>query len=249
MYTLFIWGLFIRAPMLYITHICDWICQNCPYGLTNKDTLLPIFNGWMHKLTIQVCSTANGPSVCFYPGLFLRPVSLPWVLGWSLNGCILPSQESNQLGISTWLAGDICHWFGYILWYVEFKTASIDAIWPLIFLIGIAVTPWLPTALIGELVLLTILENRLSKMVGNSASYPCKRVGPLKYLESYKQRMLGKQLPSQVKLFKCVFLTMTLRMVFVNTVIYAYAHYVCAYTRTHTHYAIYILEVCDYLDK
>ena len=58
----------------------------------------------------------------FYPGLFLWPVGLsryPRELGWSLNDCVLPGQANNLLEITTWLADDIRHWFGYILWYVE----------------------------------------------------------------------------------------------------------------------------------
>ena len=35
------------------------------------------------------------------------------------------------------------------------------------------VTLWLPTALIGVLVIFTRLENKLSEILGNSASYPC----------------------------------------------------------------------------
>ena len=41
----------------------------------------------MHKLlTIPVCATAVSSSVCFYSGLFLRPVRCSQVfVGWSLN--------------------------------------------------------------------------------------------------------------------------------------------------------------------
>ena len=72
------------------------------------------------------------------------------------------------------------HWFSYILWYVELKRASIDTIWLCLVLKSEEpATSWLPhhpppSTPIDMLVVLTRPENKLSKMAGNSASYPFK---------------------------------------------------------------------------
>ena len=52
--------------------ICDQISQLM--GIQTKTHFSALLCGWMHELTMQVCTTANCSSVCFYPGLFLRPV-------------------------------------------------------------------------------------------------------------------------------------------------------------------------------
>ena len=56
------------------------------------------------------------------------------MLGWSENDTILHGQTDSQLEITTQLDSKAGHWlsFSYIFWFVEFKTALIDAI--LIFL-------------------------------------------------------------------------------------------------------------------
>ena len=55
----------------------------------------------MSKLTIPVCTTVNGLSICFYPGLFLKTVRHQLALKWTLNGYFLPKQADSQLGIAT----------------------------------------------------------------------------------------------------------------------------------------------------
>ena len=40
----------------------------------------------------------------------------------------MAGQPDSQQGITTRLAGETGHWCSYILWHVELKTASIDAI-------------------------------------------------------------------------------------------------------------------------
>ena len=95
----------------------------------------------MHEQTIQVSTTASGSSVCFYPGLFLRPVmsvSAP-VIQWS----ILLGQTENQLRITTWLFSDFCHWFGYIYVIRGAQKTSIDTIWPFCFFGQRPVCTWI----------------------------------------------------------------------------------------------------------
>ena len=137
-----------------------------PFLWAHKVTVSPIFDGYMLRQIIQVCTIANISSVCLCPGWFLRPVRYQWVLQWSLNGCILSGLVGSQLGIATWLAGDICHWFGYILWYICMWSSCHES--EPLKLYGY---PSPPTTV---LVVLTSPENKLSKMMGHSTSCPCK---------------------------------------------------------------------------
>ena len=83
-----------------------------------------------NRLTVHACTIAKGLMVYFYWGFIHRPVWHPPVLGWSVSGSNLSNQADSQQGITTGLAGENGHRCSYILWYVEPKTAWIDAIWP-----------------------------------------------------------------------------------------------------------------------
>ena len=124
-------------------------------GIQTKTHVSPIFDGWIYRLTIQVCTTANSLSVCFYSVLFLSNVRCPQVLRWSINGFILPGQADNWLGISTQLANDICYWFGYIWLHLVICEAQNNlnkCHWAICLFYHD--TLWLPTTLIGVLVIL-----------------------------------------------------------------------------------------------
>ena len=149
-------------------------------GTQTEEQFSPVFDSWIQKLTLQQCNTAKRLSVCFYHDCFLGPVGRPRVSGCSLNGPILPWQADTRLEIATRLASEFGHWFSYILGYVELKRASIDTIWLCSVLkLEEPTTSWLPhhhppSTPIDVLVVLTRPENKLSKMAGNSASYPFK---------------------------------------------------------------------------
>ena len=137
------------------------------------------FDRYDNRLTVHAYTIANVSTVCFYWGLIHRPVWRPWVLRWSVNGSNLPDQAGSQQGITTGLAGETGNRCSYILWYVELKTAWIEAIWPYkIFQIGRLhhfVAPHHPASTpIGLLLVFTTLWNKLFKMPGISTSYPLK---------------------------------------------------------------------------
>ena len=90
----------------------------------------PPFDRYNNRLTIHAYTIVEGLTVYFYLGLIHGPVWHPPVLGWSVHGSNLPGQADSRQGITTGLAGETGHWHSYILWYVEPKTAWIDAIWP-----------------------------------------------------------------------------------------------------------------------
>ena len=46
----------------------------------------PVFDIYIHELTLQQCNTDKRLSVCFYHGCFLGPVRRPRVSGCSLSG-------------------------------------------------------------------------------------------------------------------------------------------------------------------
>ena len=69
----------------------------------------------INKLTNCHSTTATSWLVCFFWGLFLRPVRRPRVLGysWNITGWIV--QVATLLKITTWLVHDVGHGFSYIL--------------------------------------------------------------------------------------------------------------------------------------
>ena len=99
-----------------------------------------------------------------------EPVWHPWVLGWSINGCNLPSQANSQQEITTGLAGETGHWCGYIcdLWRWKSLNWSHLAIKTFLILSSCHFVafhhPTTPSTPIGLLVVLTTLWNKLSKM-------------------------------------------------------------------------------------
>ena len=92
------------------------------YAHSFKSYFSPLFDRYNNRLKVS--------KVYFYWGLIHGPVWHPRVLGWSVNDSNLPSQADSQQRIATRLSGETRHRCSYILWYVELKTAWIDAIWP-----------------------------------------------------------------------------------------------------------------------
>ena len=124
--------------------------------------------------TTHVFNTAEGWTVCFHLGLFLKPVWCPRVLGWPLNGPIFPWQTDSWLWITTRLADEFVHGFTCFVWHVEVKMGPIEVIW--LFLVkmwtcpplrGYPPTPILPPYRSASGI--GYASKKLSKMMGNSA--------------------------------------------------------------------------------
>ena len=92
----------------------------------------PSMDGSINKLTNYQYTTAKCWQVCFYWGLFLRPVRRPWVLGCPLNatGWLVQATTLLEITIRLQLVDDIDHWFSYVLWQFECNGASLWAISP-----------------------------------------------------------------------------------------------------------------------
>ena len=104
------------------------------------------FDGYNNRLTVHAYTIAKGSMVYFYWGLIHGPVCCPRMLRWSVSGPNLPGQANSQQGITTRLAGETGHRCSCILWYVELKTAWIEAIWWYNFFESEGPTTlWLPT--------------------------------------------------------------------------------------------------------
>ena len=82
---------------------CVWLDLRNPSILYGRTNFSPIFDGWIHKLTIQVCTTPKNiislPEACYDQ----TSTSTDFVFKW----LHLPSQADNWLGIATWLVGNI----------------------------------------------------------------------------------------------------------------------------------------------
>ena len=113
------------------------------YAHNFKSHFSPWFDRYINRLTVHAYTIAKGSMVYFNWGLIHGPVWWPLVLGWSVNGSNLPSQADSWQGITTGPAGKAGHWFGYILWHIETKTAWNDVIWPYNF--SWIRSLWLPT--------------------------------------------------------------------------------------------------------
>ena len=94
-----------------------------------KTHLSSPFVSFINWATAHIFNTAEGWTVCFCSGLFLKPVWCPRVLGWPSNGPILPWQVDSRLWITTWLADKFFHEFSCFVWYLDVKMAPMEAIW------------------------------------------------------------------------------------------------------------------------
>ena len=67
-----------------------------------KHFSLPLVS-FINGPTAHVFNIAEGQTVCFHSGLFLKPVHVryPWVPGWPLNGPIFPWQADSRLWFTT----------------------------------------------------------------------------------------------------------------------------------------------------
>ena len=110
--------------------MCDQFCQNLP--LTHTMVKNSFHRQWttpsISYITNYQYTTAICWWVCFWWGLFLRPVRRPQVLGCPLNATGRLVQAATLLEIITWLVDDIGHGFSYILWQFECNRASLWAI-------------------------------------------------------------------------------------------------------------------------
>ena len=114
----------------------------------------------------------------------------------------LPLTSRHQLWFTTWLADEFGHGFSCFVWYLEGKMATMDAIWLFSLDIALPATSWLPACPhahpTGVLVVLVppVKISKLSKMTGNSASYP---------LNSWLIDRLWIAIESWQISFKCLF--------------------------------------------
>ena len=79
--------------------------------------------------TARVFNTAEGWTVCFHSGLFIKPVWCPRVLRWPSNGPIFPRQADSWLWFTKRLADEFVHGFSCFVWHVEVKMAPMEVIW------------------------------------------------------------------------------------------------------------------------
>ena len=156
----------LKKPICSVTECCT----NCVKVIRLKPDLpnqwlwalfAPPLDGY-NRLTVHVCTIAKSSTICFYRGFFLQPTWHPWVLQWSVSGSILPGQADSWQEITTWLASET----GHAIWAYNYLVTEPPP------LHGYPLPP--PSTHIGVLVVLTILWNKLSKMVGNSINYSLK---------------------------------------------------------------------------
>ena len=101
--------------------------------------------------------------------LLFQPAWCPLVLGWPLNDPIFPWQADSRLWFTTWLPDEFGRGFNCVTCGGE--NVPMDAIWLLLVkTYPLPTTLWLPAHL--TLPPLVTPVKCLSKMVGNSASYP-----------------------------------------------------------------------------
>ena len=99
------------------------------YAHHGKERFSSSLDGSINKLTIYQYTTAKCWWVCFCWGLFLRPVRCPRVFGCPLNVTGRFVQAATLLKITTQLAINITHWFGYFRWHLEHKWTSMWTIY------------------------------------------------------------------------------------------------------------------------
>ena len=95
------------------------------YTHHGKEQFSSSMDSSINKLPNYQYTTAKCWWVCFYWGLFLRPVRHPRVLRCPLNATGRFVQAATLLEITTWLVNDIGHGFSYILWQFECNEASL----------------------------------------------------------------------------------------------------------------------------
>ena len=100
------------------------------YAHYGKERFSSPINRSTSKLTNYHSTTAKSWLVCFFWGLFLRPVRCLWVLGCPLSATGWLVQAATLLKITTWLIHDVGHGFSYILWHFECNGASFQATSP-----------------------------------------------------------------------------------------------------------------------
>ena len=93
-----------------------------------KTYFLSPFVSYINGPTACVFNTAEGWTVCFHPGVFLKPVWHPRVLGWSSIGPIFPWEAHSWLWITTQLAYEFVHRLSCFVWHVEVQMAPIGVI-------------------------------------------------------------------------------------------------------------------------
>ena len=93
--------------------------KTCPLCTQRQELLSWPINDSINKLTNYHNTTAKSWLICFFWGLFLRPVRRPLVLGCSLIATGWLAQAATLLKITTWLVHDVNHGFIYILWHFE----------------------------------------------------------------------------------------------------------------------------------
>ena len=116
---------------MYIhTYMWPELPKPATYIHNGKEHFSSPIDSSIKKLTNCHNTTATSWLVCFFWGLFLGPVRLPWVLRCSLNATGWLVQVATWLKITTWLVHYVIHGFSYILWYFECNGAPSYAISP-----------------------------------------------------------------------------------------------------------------------
>ena len=123
--------MYVSFNTLYASNFHMWLDfpKGVLYAHSFKSHFSLPFDKYNNRLTVHAYTIAKVLTVCIYWGLIHRPVWRPPVLGWSVNGYNFPSQAVSQQRITTGLAGETGYRCCCILWYMELKTAWIDAIW------------------------------------------------------------------------------------------------------------------------
>ena len=112
--------------LLFLNFVNDMLFQmwpDLPVGVLYTHSFKIYFSSpslsYINAPTAHLFNIAEGWTVCFHVGLFLKPVWCPWVLGWPLNGPIFPWQADSRLWITTQLADEFAHGFSCFVWHVE----------------------------------------------------------------------------------------------------------------------------------
>ena len=120
-----------HAPMFNLSHLIPQRLHMWPvlpkpatYAHNGKERFSSSIDSSIIKVTNCHNTTATTWLVCFFWGLFLRPVRRPRVLGCSLNATVWLVQAATLLKITTWLIHDVDHGFIYILWHFQCNGTS-----------------------------------------------------------------------------------------------------------------------------
>jgi len=118
---------------------------------------------WCTNITVCAYTTANSSPVWRF---FLGPVRCTWALGQFSN------DHGTWLEITTQLFCEISHWFSYILWYISRAQKSFNWDHMAVFSLDGSRSPIFHGSLTTDPPSLYTVVEKLSKMVGNSASGP-----------------------------------------------------------------------------